>query len=168
MAPLLEAALVDDIYHTPIQVSKREKAVSFSDFSELYYIPDLDDMTEEEYQASYLTESDYRRMERESAQTLRIMRRGKYPGTTESYFRGLEISLPQSRLERKRRIDFLVSTILQEQKVQRVLHPQWIQNFYSRLTAPSMEVAYAMGKWDAAAAQAEEDGEAASKRREWF
>jgi hypothetical protein len=165
MAPLLEAALVDDIYHTPIQVSKREKAVSFSDFSELYYIPDLDDMTEEEYEATYMTESDYRRMERESKQTLSIMRRGKYPGTTDKYFRGLEISLPQSRLERKRRIDFLVSIILREQEGKRHLHPQWIQDFYSRLTAPSMEVAHAMGKWDAEAAQAEEHGEEASKRR---
>jgi hypothetical protein len=173
MAPLwgaaLEIELLDDMYHTPIvQVSKREKSVSFSeDVSELYYIPNLEDMTKEDYQATYLTESDYRRMQRESEQTLSIMRQGKYPGTTDRYFRGLEISLPQSRMERKRRTDFLVSTILQEQEgKQRHLHPQWIQNFYSRMTAPSMEVAHAMGKWDAAAAQAEEEhGEAASKRR---
>jgi hypothetical protein len=140
------------------------KAVSFSDFSELHYVPPVDELTNEEYQATYMTEIDYERIQRESADTLKIMRKGKYPGTTKLYFRGLEIALPQARLERKQRIEHVTSMILREQLLERALHPQWIHNFYSRLTAPAVQAAHAMGLWDAQAVRAEELDETVSTK----
>jgi hypothetical protein len=85
-------------------------------------------------------------------------------GTTKLYFRGLEIALPQARLERKQRIEHFTSMILREQLLERALHPQWIQNFYSRLTAPAVQAAHAMGLWDAQAVRAEELAETVSAK----
>ena len=180
MAPLSELQLSTspetDLY-SPEHFMKRplhqvppKKSVSFSDFSEMFYIPHAKDLSPEEFEATYMTEQDFERIKQENDDTLRIMRRGKYPGTTKRYFRGLEVLLPKRRTERREQIDSVVAMILKGQSEGRgSLHKRWI-HYYCSLTAPAVAVAHTMGAWDAEALQAElqADLEAQQRRQVWL
>lgn len=146
----MELSPENDNYDTTLSTELGRKSVCFSDFSELYYVPHLHDMSQEEFHATYMTNTDYQRIRRDNEETLEIMKNGNYPGTTEKYFRGLEPSL--KRKERKQLIDQVVSTFLRGQEI---FDSDWLRNYYSKLTAPAVAVASAMGAWDAEAMQAE-------------
>jgi hypothetical protein len=130
-------------------------------------------MSHEEFAATYMTDGDFLRIQRENEETLQIMKRGEYPGTTHIYFRGLEMLLPQQRRERRQHIDFAVYTVMRTQYDCRgVLTPRWIRNYYCTLTAPAVAVAYTMGVWDAEAMQAEIQADEAKgarrKKQAWI
>ena len=44
-----------------------EKKVRFSNYSEMYYIPHLEDMTQEELDATYMNDVDFQRIKQEKA-----------------------------------------------------------------------------------------------------
>ena len=133
-----------------------EKKVRFSNYSEMYYIPHLEDMTQEELDATYMNDVDFQRIKQENSDTLHIMKQRKYPGNPTMYFRGLEVLLPRRRMMRKMRIASVVSTVLQIQSYAGLYHPAWVQSYICALTAPSSVEARAMGVWDAEAQMAEE------------
>lgn len=125
-----------------------EKSVSFAADAELYYIPQSSEMTDEEYEASYMTEEDLVRISSENRKTLELMKQRQFPASQELYFRGLECSLPQSTRERRQRIKFVVYHVMEEQHRNGELSPQWIETFRSTFTDKSALFAHHMGIWD--------------------
>ena len=140
----------------PAQPPTRRRQVSFSDFSEMYYIPHVDEMTKEEFDATYMSEEEFIAIRQENDATLRVMKRGQYPATRSMYFRGLEPLMPERRVHRKLRIHAVVSTVLDIQEHEGNVNPEVNQNHFTALTTPCVAHAMGMGIYDAQAQLAEQ------------
>mmetsp|Transcript_48778 Transcript_48778/g.74233 ORF Transcript_48778/g.74233 Transcript_48778/m.74233 type:complete len:181 (-) Transcript_48778:57-599(-) len=127
---------------------RARKRVAFSDFSEMYFVPTAAEMSDEEWEASYMTDSDHRRIRKDINETMDLMKEGEYPGTSERYFRGLEILLPHTKIQRKQRIAFMVGAVLRQQEDSGNLHPEWVQKYLLPLTEPFAQAAHVMGVYD--------------------
>jgi hypothetical protein len=127
---------------------RTRKRVAFSEFSEMYFVPSATEMTDAEWEASYMTDSDFRRIRKEIDDTMQIMKQGQYPGTSDRYFRGLEILLPHTKTQRKQRIAIMMDAVLREQHASGKLHPEWVQKHLRALTLPFAHAAHVMGVFD--------------------
>lgn len=129
---------------------KIAKSVRFSDRTSVVSVPSLDDYSTEEWEASYLTCEDIKRINNETARTLETMRRGHLPDDDDEYFRGLEPKLPKYRLERNERIDLSTFAVLQTQDLDGAIDPKWIEEVYVKnISSRSARQAYEAACWDA-------------------
>ena len=55
------------------RTNRVKKHVTFSTYSEMYFVPHLDDMTHQEYLDTYMTDDDYRRIRQEIKDSKTIM-----------------------------------------------------------------------------------------------
>eukprot|EP00980_Cylindrotheca_fusiformis_P018221 scaffold5901_cov116-Cylindrotheca_fusiformis.AAC.14 len=132
-----------------------KKSVSFSSTSNIFLVPHSSEMTDEELDASFMTDEDYLRIDKENHETLELMKQRKFPVSQELYFRGLECSLSRPMKERFQRMAFVVHHVLAEQKRSGQLSQQWIDTFRSSFTDKSAVYAHQMGIWDSEALQAD-------------
>ena len=143
----------------------RKKSVSFSDYSELYYVSSAFDLSNEDFEAIYMNQNDYRRIRKDMNATLQDMKARGYDyhtvetstafsenkhGITRHYHhRGLEIQLPHIKARRKQRTTYLVNVVLQEQAEHNgKLHPEWVRQYLCPLTRPYAQAAHVMGVLD--------------------
>jgi hypothetical protein len=140
--------------HSPVK-KNRLKSVDFASKAELYYVLHASEFTDEEFYSYYMTDEDYIRIEKENLETLKLMKQRQFPASQELYFRGLENSLPQTTRERRQRIRFVVHNVMEEQKRNEDLCPEWIENFRSVFTSKSASFAVQMGTWDFEAMRAD-------------
>jgi len=124
------------------------KSVSFAPHAELYLIPHFNELSDEEFDATYMSRDDYHRIDKDNVRTVQEMLHGSFPSTDEFYFRGLENSMAQALKDRKQRIKFVVYHVLQEQHRNHVLQDEWIESMRFHFTSKSAEFAYKMGVWD--------------------
>jgi hypothetical protein len=131
-----------------------KKTVKFSTYSELYYIPNLEDYDQRDLANAYLSQRDWERITNENQYTLLAMNQGVYPDSDEEYFRGLEGGIQWFSLQRKCLVRATVSAVLRAQKEGgRVLDALWVERYYSGITAPSVLNAIRVGVWDAQVAR---------------
>ena len=135
-------------YDEDERVTVAKKTVSFAPQAELYLIPHYQELSDEEFEATYMSSEDFHRIDKDNVQTVQEMLQGSYPSTEELYFRGLENALPQTAKDRKQRINFVVYHVLQEQFQNRWLQEEWIESLQFHYTSKSAEFAYKMGVWD--------------------
>ena len=138
---------------TPSTRTKRrekvsEKQVSFSTYSEVYYIENSFEISEDEYVATYMTPSDYNRIEKEIDDTMRNFENGKPFPLANHHFRGLETHFKHSRKQRKQRISFIVAAVIKEQFRHGSLSPGWVHQYLCALTMPFAHAAHIMGIFD--------------------
>jgi hypothetical protein len=132
-----------------IHKKKPTRNVAFKEYSEMYFVPSLSEMTQEERDASYLTDTDYQRIKRENYETLKIMyNENPFAITETTYFRGLEASLPNARADRKQRIQFVVQNILMAQERNATIDPRWVETFAQMYTMKTLEAAFRMANFD--------------------
>jgi hypothetical protein len=127
----------------------RRKYVSFSQYSQQYIIPNLEDLTYQERLNSYLSMEDYARIKNDNACTLHAMNHGMFPDNDQETFRGLENGMNDYYFERKHMIAQTVSTLLAEQDKYFLLDPIWIENVYTKLSSRSLIYAIRAGDFDA-------------------
>jgi hypothetical protein len=135
---------------------RQQRCVTFAAEEEIHQIPCIEELSVDEYQTLYYSESDYGRIAKENGATLRLMKKRYFPGTEKLYFRGLEGQLPKAKHESHQRILLAVEAVLQEQQFG-IIHPYWVNNFYCAYTVDAIHVAHMMGVWDAEAVKAEEE-----------
>jgi hypothetical protein len=133
---------------------KEKKSLRFAEYSQLYFVPSLEEFRQDELDAIYMTDEDYDRISRENQQTLALMNKGIYPDDEQLYFRGLEIGMIQFYLEKRHMVSVAVSAVLTRQEEKKVIEPAWVEQYYTRITSQSMMNAYRIGLWDAHALQA--------------
>jgi hypothetical protein len=135
---------------------RQKRCVTFAAEEEIHEIPHVEELSVDECRALYYAKKkNSRRIAKENIETLRLMKKGHFPGTEKLYFRGLEGQLPQAKHRSHQRIRFAVEAVLQEQQFG-IIHPYWVNNFYCAYTVDATHVAHIMGVWDAEAVQAEE------------
>ena len=131
--------------------AKSKKHVSFSFFSEMYFVPSSEDMSDEEFEAAYLNDNDYHRIHKEVADTIRtIIRTGRYPedDSSENCYRGVETHIPQLKSQRRKRVKYVVNTVLNQQQASGKLDPEWVQTHLCSLTTPFARAAHIKGICD--------------------
>ena len=131
---------------------RRQRCVTFAAEEEIYGIPHVEELSVDECQTLYYSEKDYRRIEQENNQTLRLMEKRQFPGTDKLYFRGLEGQLPNAQHES---LLLALEALLQEQKFG-IMHPYWVNHIHCAFAVDATHVAHLMGVWDAEAVKAEE------------
>lgn len=141
---------IDDSKDKQVVTTKQKKTVRFSTYSELYYIPNLEDYDRRDLAKAYLSQKDRERIAIENQYTLSAMNQGIYPDSDDEYFRGLEGGIHWFSIYRKDLVRATVLAVLREQKARgSVLDASWVQHYYSALTAPSVLNALRVGIWDA-------------------
>ena len=142
---------------TTTTAKSRSKSVTFSQYSQQYIIPNLEDLTYEERRDSYLTGEDYMRIKNDNAYTLHAMNHGMFPDNDQETFRGLENGMNDYYFERKHLIKQTVSALLGEQEKYFLLDPIWIENVYTKLSSRSLIYAVRAGNFDAREAAVNND-----------
>jgi len=131
-------------------IGKRRKRVSFSEYSMLRLIPNIECYSEEEREAMYLTEKDMERIQNENLRTIEEIRKGNLPNTSSDYFRGLECRGNDHLLKQKRAMrEITLSLIISEQQECDEICPDWIEHVYSTITEDSVVRANQMASLDA-------------------
>jgi hypothetical protein len=134
--------------------TKQKKSVRFTTYSELYYIPSLDEYDRSDLAKVYLSQKDKDRISNENHHTLLAMNHGVYPDSDFEYFRGLEGGMRWFSVQRKNLVRATVSAVLQEQMAHgRDLDASWVQHYYSGISASSVLSAIRVGIWDAQVAR---------------
>ena len=125
-------------------------------------------MSDEEFEATYMVQEDYDRVRKEINDTIHIMKRKSaasicYQQTSAAavtlstgndddryYYRGLETQLPHAKAERKQRIAFTVTAVLQQQQAMngRPLEQEWVSRYLCPYTLPFAHAAHYMGLFD--------------------
>merc|ERR1712216_404644 len=114
--------------------------VSFSEYSMLRLIPNIDCYSDE----------DMERIQKENLQTIEEIRNGKLPNTSSEYFRGLECRGNGHLCNQKRAMrEITLSLIISEQHECEEICPDWIEHVYSTITEDSVARAKQMALLDA-------------------
>jgi hypothetical protein len=133
-----------------VRGAKRRKRVSFSEYSMLHLIPSIDNYSQEEIDAMYLTEEDNERIQEENYRTIEEIRKGNLPDTASTCFRGLECRGMSHLLKQKRAMrEITVSLIISEQEQGDEICPDWIEHVYCKITEDSVAQANQIASWDA-------------------
>ena len=138
---------------------QKKQNVSFSEYSEMYFVPHIDDMTDEEYYATYMSEEDFARIQKETLHdveemTIQIQSEQKHSFEyMHENFRGLLSLSPKARISRKQRILFYQQQVFQRQQQQSVdggkgLDPEWVIQYLSPISQPFVQAAYRMATYD--------------------
>ena len=135
--------------------NKNKKSVKFARHVTIQYVPSLNDYSREELNELYVTKQDLQRIQKENKHTLKLMKKGIWPGEKESTsrlcFRGLEYELRDLRIERTHWIESSVSAILDRAKTNGndSIDNVWIDQVYTKLTSPAQQSAQKAANWDA-------------------
>ena len=141
---------IDSKKKNPSAGRKRRKRVSFSEYSMLHLIPSIDNYSQEEIEAMYLTEEDNERIQEENHRTIEEIRKGNLPDTASTCFRGLECRGMSHLLKQKRAMrEITVSLIISEQEQGDEICPDWIEHVYCKITEDSVAQANQIASWDA-------------------
>ncbi len=128
----------------------RRKRVSFSEYSMLHLIPSIDNYSQEEREAMFLTEDDMERIHEENERTIELIRNGDLPDTESECFRGLECRGIDHFCKQKRAMrEITLSLIISEQEYGDELCPDWIEHVYCTITEDSVQKANKMASMDA-------------------
>lgn len=131
-------------------VHERRKKVSFSEYSMLHLIPSIDNYSQEEREAMYLTEEDIDRIQEENERTIELIREGNLPDTESECFRGLECKGISHLCNQKRAMrEITLSLIISEQEYGDELCPDWIEHVYCKITEDSVKRANKLAWMDA-------------------
>jgi hypothetical protein len=141
--------------------NKVKKSVQFAEYSELFNIPTVRELSKEEYNAVYLTRHDYKRIQCDNKRTIWMMNNGQFPDCDSQYFRGLEFGMTDYIMESKQVRTRTLHMILYAQRQHRRHHrrthqllddPEWIERVYRKHTYNSRMMASYGGAYDAKAA----------------
>lgn len=144
---------------------EERKRVHFSEYCEMFRVPRTSELSDEEFEATYMTENDYCRIETDIEDSLRQMDLNiafappRRPSSSSEArwcddralldcFRGLESRTPLAMRMRRERIDFAVGAVLSEQRARGWLTPEWVAENLRAWTIPFEQAAHAMGVWD--------------------
>lgn len=116
----------------------------------LHLIPSIDNFSQEEREAMYLTEDDMERIHEENERTIELIRNGDLPDTESECFRGLECKAIDHLCKQKRAMrEITLSLIISEQEYGDELCPDWIEHVYCTITEDSVKKANKMASMDA-------------------
>ena len=140
----------------PQHQPRPKKHVSFATYSELYYVPHVNDMTDQEYEDTYMTDDDYCRIRNDMKQAIVMMERlqatspqCKSDIEQDCYnFRGLENATPYGKFSKRQRIAFFREAVFQEQEMHGQLSPEWVAEYLATMAIPYAHAAHIMGVYD--------------------